>query len=123
MSSGQDQQEPAEDLEAVLLKNSALSPAQLDLAKRDCDAFGMSLEEVLLARRWIDEESLYNLAPWLKKQAPSASNYQKNLESYKQVLKELIGELAASLIRSSYCCEPVSVAEPDCEPTSCQGPV
>jgi hypothetical protein len=49
-----------------LLQQKLISPPQVEIANADVEVTGMSLDEVLLARRWVTEETLHQVAPWLK---------------------------------------------------------
>lgn len=49
----------------ILVDNKILSSAQADLARADMEIMGMSIDEVLLARRWVTEDKLNQLVPWL----------------------------------------------------------
>lgn len=85
-----------------------ISAAQAELAKSDCEVSGMTLAEVLLARRWVTEPTLARFAPWLN-QSPAApvvvtaaedrdSNshgdavYQQNLKRYRQLMHKILEE-------------------------------
>ena len=66
---------------------------------------GLSAEDVVLARRWLTEEKLYAVAPWLKttssnqlpsansQAAPEISTYQKNLLEYRRLVAEALGDI------------------------------
>lgn len=66
---------------------------------------GLNAEDVVLARRWLTEEKLEQVAPWLKnvlsnqKPAPNAaapaetSTYQKNLSEYRRLVAEALGDV------------------------------
>jgi ubiquitin-protein ligase len=66
---------------------------------------GLNAEDVILARRWLNEEKLGQVAPWLKKilsnqpQTTSAahgadnSTYQKNLTEYRRLVADALGEI------------------------------
>lgn len=58
-------EEPGRDLIKVLLAEGVISQAQADLAARDAENMSMGLDDVLLARRWVTEETLQRLAPWI----------------------------------------------------------
>lgn len=66
-------EEPGRDLIKVLLAEGVISQAQADLAARDAENMSMGLDDVLLARRWVTEETLQRLAPWLFGGGASAS--------------------------------------------------
>jgi hypothetical protein len=57
-----------EELLKLLVEQKIISAPQADIARADVGVTGMSLDEVLVARRWVTEEKLYTLAPWLKQQ-------------------------------------------------------
>ena len=92
----------------VLIDEKLISAAQAELAKSDGEASGMTLAEVLLARRWVNEPTLDRIAPWLKEShaAPavvtsgedkdqnshSDSVYQQNLKRYRQLMHKILDE-------------------------------
>ena len=59
-------QKKLSELLAVLVERKLISAPQADIAVSDAEVTGMSLDEVLIARRWVGEEVLHTLAPWLK---------------------------------------------------------
>lgn len=65
MESSAKQGESEKDLLAILVAAQIISEAQAELARFDSNERGMTLEEVLLARRWVSEEQLKDHAPWL----------------------------------------------------------
>ena len=92
----------------VLIDEKLISAAQAELAKSDGEVSGMTLAEVLLARRWVNEQTLARVAPWLN-EAQSApvvvtaaedrdSNshgdvvYQQNLKRYRQLMHTILDE-------------------------------
>lgn len=50
----------------LLSEHQVLHAAQLELALADQEINDLPLEEILLVRGWIQEDKLYELAPWLK---------------------------------------------------------
>lgn len=93
----------------VLINEKLISAAQADLAKSDGAVSGMTVAEVLLARRWVNEQTLDRVAPWLKEQVPPAvvtssnepqrpdavrgdSDYQQNLKVYRQLMHKILDE-------------------------------
>ncbi|MBX9939818.1 MAG: hypothetical protein K2Y32_11220 [Candidatus Obscuribacterales bacterium] len=107
--------EPGSDLLQAVLARSFISQAQADLVKRDSENTGMSIEEVLLARRWITEEQLSelqggqknseasNAAAATKKQVVdrvsggiiqmggSSDDYGENLARYRSIMRDVLG--------------------------------
>ncbi len=92
----------------VLIDEKLISAAQAELAKSDGEVSGMTLAEVLLARRWVNEQTLDRVAPWLKEShaAPTMvttagdtdqnsfgdSVYQQNLKRYRQLMHKILDE-------------------------------
>lgn len=94
----------------VLINEKLISAAQADLAKSDGAVSGMTVAEVLLARRWVNEQTLDRVAPWLKtEQVPPAvvissnepqrsdavrgdADYQHNLKVYRQLMHKILDE-------------------------------
>ncbi len=93
----------------VLIDQKLISAAQAELAKSDGEVSGMTLAEVLLARRWVDEKILERVAPWLKDTpivAPGVvpspesnentdqteNTYQQNLKRYRQLMHKILDE-------------------------------
>ncbi len=66
---------------------------------------GLNAEDVVLARRWLTEEKLAQVAPWLTSVLSSqpqatntatpteASTYQKNLSEYRRLVADALGEI------------------------------
>lgn len=63
----------------------------------------MSIDEALLVRGWVTEETLSRLAPWLATQRPTEpasddvsvtgdKSYQENLKEYRRLMAEILGE-------------------------------
>jgi hypothetical protein len=93
----------------VLIDEKLISAAQAELAKSDGDVSGMTIAEVLLARRWVKEATLDRIAPWLKDSPGSApivvtaknpveqnnhgeTAYQHNLKRYRQLMHKILDE-------------------------------
>ena len=91
----------SKDLVKILIEQKIISSAQAQLAMADQEVTGMTFEEVLLARRWVDEATLEKLAPWISKtkgagaKAPEkmvpSDDYQGNLKIYRQLMDEILG--------------------------------
>lgn len=96
--SGSDQNSrEREELLRVLLDNKVISEAQAHLVKQDEELTGMTCEEILLARRWVTEETLSHLAPWLQQSRNAGDgvgggSYEENLKRYRKLLAEILGE-------------------------------
>lgn len=95
----------SEDLEErlaeVLIENKVISEAQIQLAQADQEVSDMSLDEVLLARGWVDKKTLNGLAPWLYEKpkeesivrfAPGEKDYKESLKHYRSLMEKIIGE-------------------------------
>jgi len=54
----------------------------------------MPLDEVLIARRWVNRETLLKHAPWLNEETKEADGdaYKANLQKYRQLMSEILGE-------------------------------
>lgn len=84
----------------TLLDNKVISPAQGQLLLADQEVTGMTLDEVILARGWITESKLDEIAPW-RKQAPKpenvlrvtagSKNYQQNFKQYRALMEKILG--------------------------------
>jgi len=88
-----------QELLQVLLDNKVISKGQADLVHNDHEATGMNVEDILLARRWVNEENLRVHAPWLFEKSDqivrdvgAAASYDDNLKKYRLLLAELLGE-------------------------------
>ena len=91
-----------QELLRVLLDNKVISKGQFDLVHNDHAVTGMNVVDILLARRWVSEETLNSYAPWLLEKTPSedksardvgaAGSYEENLKKYRQLLAEILGE-------------------------------
>ncbi|HEY9678223.1 MAG TPA: hypothetical protein V6C76_09450 [Drouetiella sp.] len=88
----------------ILLDEKLISQAQADLAKSDSEISGMTIGEVLLARRWVNDQTLDRVAPWLKDSDPAPSvvagsngddadgDYQQNYKRYRQLMQKILDE-------------------------------
>lgn len=92
----------------ALINEKLISSAQAELAKSDGQVSGMTIAEVLLARGWVNQQTLDRVAPWLKADpappvvAPSTSeresnntgdtDYQHNLKRYRQLMHKILDE-------------------------------
>lgn len=103
MEKPEDRAEPtsSKDLPRLLIEMKVISPAQAQLAIADQEVSGMTFEEVLIARHWVDEATLEKIAPWLKATSrneppPLAMNvsddYEENLRHYRQIVERILGE-------------------------------
>jgi len=90
-------------LAQLLIENKLISEAQADLAVGDQEITGMSFDEVLLLRGWIDKPTLYKLAPWLNEARSSdkemieistsiGTHYQENLKVYRRLIEKILGK-------------------------------
>jgi hypothetical protein len=91
-------------LAQLLIENKLISEAQADLAVGDQEITGMSFDEVLLLRGWIDRDTLYKIAPWLKSGPQNANSeileistsigtsYQENLKVYRRLIEKILGK-------------------------------
>ena len=88
------------DLLSILVQNKIISQAQAQLVKTDIEVTGMLTEDILLARRWVKPEMLFELAPWLGEQETERvtgndnepREYRENLRRYRQFTNEILGE-------------------------------
>jgi hypothetical protein len=94
------------DLLNFLLEEKIISSAQVTVARADMEVSGLSAAEVLIARRWVTEEKLMKVAPWLEglqapamieaaatnKNAASTTTYQENLKKYRRLMARILGE-------------------------------
>ncbi len=91
-------------LAQLLIENRVISEAQADLAVADQEITGLSFDEVLLLRGWVDKDTLFKVAPWLDA-APSSpasevlelstsigSSYQENLKVYRRLIEKILGK-------------------------------
>jgi hypothetical protein len=88
------------NLLTALLDAKVISPAQAQLLLADQEVTGMSIDEVLLARGWINEAKLDEVAPWRKKPEASedqlrisagSKNYQANFKQYRTLMERILG--------------------------------
>lgn len=97
------QNHTADDLLNMLVERKIISAGQADVARADMQVSGMPIDEVLIARRWVTEDTLSQVAPWLKEKpapkeaaAPAAgegnNSYQENLKKYRDLMHEILGE-------------------------------
>jgi hypothetical protein len=108
-----DHKQQYDQLLKTLVEQKLLSSPQADIAKADSEVTGMAIDEVLIARRWLTEETLHKMAPWLKQlsspgqQTPSADSSQaeikpaelkssddfdENLQKYRALMDGILGE-------------------------------
>lgn len=106
-------QSDTQDLLELLIEQKLISKAQADLAVVDRDMTGMTIADVLIARRWVDRDTLLELAPWLKQELlgdpsraqetkagsdssgesqSSKSDYQSNLKKYRELMTKILGQ-------------------------------
>ena len=62
------------DLLQVLIEAQIISQAQAQLAPSDSENMSMTIDEVLLARGWLDAPTLRKHAPWLFAKKESATD-------------------------------------------------
>jgi hypothetical protein len=90
-------------LAQLLIDQNVISEAQADLAVADQEITGLSFDEVLLLRGWVDKDTLFKVAPWLNApQNPSneilelstsiGSTYQENLKVYRRLIEKILGK-------------------------------
>lgn len=66
----------------VLIEAQIISQAQAQLAQSDSENMGMTIDEVLLARGWLDKPILEKYAPWLfSKSTDTTGDAAKNRNS------------------------------------------
>lgn len=89
-----------QELARKLIEQNIVSAAQVKLALADEEVSGMTFEEVLLARRWVDEATLERLAPWVKSAsqgsvedivATVSDDYNENLKQYRSLMEKILG--------------------------------
>jgi hypothetical protein len=113
------EQEKFAELLKTLIERKLISAPQAEIALADAEVTGMTIDEVLVARRWVSEETLAQLAPWLKgKDAPAApapasapnrqmeetktqapnadmhssDDFEENLRKYRELMDNILGE-------------------------------
>ncbi|MFA7338849.1 MAG: hypothetical protein WC028_18835 [Candidatus Obscuribacterales bacterium] len=106
--------ENEKDLLQVLIEAQIISQAQAQLAQSDSENMGMTIDEVLLARGWLDAPTLRKHAPWLfakresntdsveisamRKSVPlqitdtqgSSDDYGTNLARYRALMRDIL---------------------------------
>lgn len=87
------------DLLDLLVEGKVISQAQASLVRTDHEATGMTFEEILVARSWVSEAKLGELAPKQSEitLSPDSTDrkpptYQENLKRYRQIMAEILGE-------------------------------
>ena len=90
------------ELLKVLVANNLLSSAQADLVLNDQQNTGMSIDEILVARGWIEEATIAKLRPGRKNErdgkkgsdpaARPGNSYEENLKRYRILLADILGE-------------------------------
>jgi hypothetical protein len=108
-----DHKQQYDELLKTLVEQKLLSSPQAEIAKADAEVTGMAVDEVLIARRWLTEETLHKLAPWLKQLSPpgqqtqspdsgqaepkpaelkSSDDFDENLQKYRALMDGILGE-------------------------------
>ncbi len=87
------------DLLELLVEGKVISQAQASLVRTDHEATGMTFEEILVARSWVSEAKLSELAPTQSELTLNPDSvdrkpptYQENLKRYRQIMAEILGE-------------------------------
>ncbi|MBP7863963.1 hypothetical protein KA183_19920 [bacterium] len=87
------------DLLDLLVEGKVISQAQASLVRNDHEVTGMTFEEILVARSWVTEAKLSELAPKQSEitLSPDSADrkpptYQENLKRYRQIMAEILGE-------------------------------
>ena len=93
-----------------LLDQKLISAPQAEIAKADAEITGMTVDEVLIARRWVQEEALFRLAPWLRASDrpestsethavenrasdwQSSDDFDDNLQKYRDLMEAILGD-------------------------------
>ncbi len=84
----------------TLLDENIISPAQAQLLLADQEVTGMTIAEVVVARGWLTESRLDEIAPWHNKQAQQAGvltisagskNYSHNFAQYRSLMEKILG--------------------------------
>ncbi|SRR5579883_2774344 len=90
-----------QDLLDLLVERKLISSAQANLVRSDQEVTAMSPEEILLARNWISEQKLKEVAPWLFIKGSGqgddsiknvSGSYEENLRRYRALMAEILGE-------------------------------
>lgn len=85
---------------AILLEEKVISAAQAQLLLADQEVTGMTVEEVVLARGWITEARLNEIAPWRTEPAAGkdvlhvsagSKEYQHNFNQYRALMESILG--------------------------------
>ena len=117
MAGAQDKSDRGQEVLRILVENKLISSAQADLALADMEIMSMGIDEVLLARRWVSEEKLYECVPWLKEKRPAAGDpavsaatnsgqpdgagdpagtenatFEENLQKYRELMDKMLGD-------------------------------
>lgn len=90
-------------LAKLLIESKLISEAQADLAVADQEITGMTFDEVLLLRGWVDKDTLLKVAPWLDAPADTShdilelstsigATYQENLKVYRRLIEKILGK-------------------------------
>ncbi|GEM_PF-429299 len=84
----------------ILLAEQIVSPAQAQLLMADHEVTGMTVDELVLARGWVSEQKLDQIAPWRKEPvdkskslrvSAGSKNYQQNFKQYRTLLERILG--------------------------------
>jgi hypothetical protein len=110
MPQSPEQQAKLAELVRTLIEQKLISAPQAEIAKADAEVTGMGVDEVLMARRWVNEDVLKKLAPWLSEVEPqpsapeatenqpdpselqSSDNFDDNLQKYRALMDRILGE-------------------------------
>lgn len=91
-------------LAQLLIDSKLISEAQADLAMGDQEITGLSFDEVLLLRGWVNKDTLFKIAPWLNTPQGSGdellvelstsvgTSYQENLKVYRRLIEKILGK-------------------------------
>lgn len=84
------------------MEKGLISQAQADLVESDSGSTSMSVDEILLARGWVDESFLAKISSSLNKSKPEQKSeqttsqgersYNDNLKNYRTILADILGE-------------------------------
>jgi hypothetical protein len=97
--SGQSNQAERKSLLDILQEKKIISAAQAQLALADQEVTGLNLEDIVIARGWINEEDLAKIAPPQKSPAtasntvqfqPGGRSYDQNLKEYRKLLEKIL---------------------------------
>jgi hypothetical protein len=88
-----------QDLLTILVERNLISPAQAQLVQTDIEVTGMHTEDILLARRWINAETLMEVAPWLKQELQARpktesdpQEVEANRKKYREITNQILDE-------------------------------